>query len=272
VSLPSSVSAVLPTDAAQTWETIAPVLPDELYLAGGTGLAVHLSHRKSRDLDFFYHRGAVDLDTLCTRLRRLGSLTVTGRSTGTLNATFSKTKLQFLHADEARAQHQLEPTTRVAGLDVAGIGDILAMKLNVITQRGELRDYFDVMAIEQQTGRTVEDGLGLYVARHRLAPEQHVLDPVVRAFGYLDDVDEDDLIPVSRREITDYWAARQPDIIRTVARMLGRPRHRPPAERHHAPAPGAAPPATSSPTARGGRVWVKPHRRNGKPVRGHYRG
>jgi hypothetical protein len=55
-----------------------------------------------------------------------------------------------------------------------------------------LRDYFDLMTIEQRTNRTVDEGLGL---------------------GYFDDVDPDDALPVSRQQIVDYWTRRQPEII-----------------------------------------------------------
>jgi hypothetical protein len=69
----------------------------------------------------------------------------------------------------------------VGGIEVAGVGDILAMKLKVIVDRGELRDYFDLMAIERDAGRTVEEGLGLSLERYGLELEPFVIEPVVRA-------------------------------------------------------------------------------------------
>jgi hypothetical protein len=47
--------AFLPPDTAETWQTIAPLVPPVAYLGGGTAIAVHLEHRTSRDLDFFFH-------------------------------------------------------------------------------------------------------------------------------------------------------------------------------------------------------------------------
>ena len=67
MTLPDWLRDVLADDTAATWELLAPVLPSELYLAGGTALAVHVRHRVSRDLDFFYHDNAVDLDALRAR-------------------------------------------------------------------------------------------------------------------------------------------------------------------------------------------------------------
>jgi hypothetical protein len=94
-----------------------------------------------------------------------GPFAITDRSPGTLNGLFSATKVQFLHADEARPQHLLEPPGKVEGLMMAQISDLLAMKLKVVGDRGELRDYFDLMTIEQRTSRTVNEGLALFVER-----------------------------------------------------------------------------------------------------------
>lgn len=216
--LPGQLRAMLGEDAARTWETLAAALPTALYLGGGIALTAHLHHRASRDLDFFYHEHAVDLDLLAGELAQLGSFAITQRAPGTLSGVFSSTKLQFLHADEIASQHRLEATTSIAGINVAGIADILAMKLKVIAERGELRDYFDIKVIEQRTGRMVEEGLGLFMARYALEPEAHVLEPIVRALGYLDDVDADALVPESKREVAAYWAARQPQILRSLGR------------------------------------------------------
>ncbi len=121
--------------------------------------------------------------------------------------------------DEVEPQRCLEPTRMVEGIAVAGIGDILAMKLKVIVDRGELRDYFDLMAIERDTGRTVDEGLGLFLARYGRPAEPFAIAPVVRALGCLGDVDEDELLPVGKAEIEAYWRRRQPEIIRSVERF-----------------------------------------------------
>lgn len=54
--LPDRVRRILPASTAETWVALAPHLPTELYLGGGTAVAVHLGHRESRDLDFFFHQ------------------------------------------------------------------------------------------------------------------------------------------------------------------------------------------------------------------------
>jgi predicted nucleotidyltransferase component of viral defense system len=73
--------------------------------------------------------------------------------------------VQFLHADEVRPLRLLEPPQQLDGLQVAQISDLMAMKLKVVGDRGELRDYFDLMTIEQRANRTVDGGLALFLER-----------------------------------------------------------------------------------------------------------
>lgn len=205
--------AVLPADAAATWGSIAPVVPPEAYLGGGTAIAVRLHHRQSRDLDFFFHGGSIDLEDLASRLSAAGPFAITERAPGTLNGVFSATRVQFLHADEGRPQHLLEPPEEVDGLRVAQLSDLIAIELKVVGDRGELRDYFDLMTIEQRAGRTAEEGLALFLERFQPEYPQQAINHILRGLGYFDDVDPDDALPVSREDIAAYWRRRQRQIL-----------------------------------------------------------
>jgi hypothetical protein len=212
------VRKILPPDTAAAWDAIVPIVPPDTYLGGGTAIAVHLQHRISRDLDFFFHRGSVDLDELAHRLSAAGPFAVTERAPGTLNGVFSATKVQFLHADEGRPQHLLEPPQEIDGLGVALLSDLMAMKLKVIGDRGELRDYFDLMTIEQRAGRTVDEGLALFIARFQPEYAEQAINHILLGLGYFDDVDPDDALPVPRGHIVDYWRRRQREIVTTRGR------------------------------------------------------
>ncbi|RDI74924.1 Nucleotidyl transferase [Gaiella occulta] len=217
MSLPDWLQALLPGDTAQTWRQIAGVVPAEAYLGGGTALAVHLRHRQSRDLDFFSHR-PLDLDELARQLRSLGDFATTQQAVGTLNGLFGETGVQFLHCGTDRPERLLEPTTAVAGLQVAGLGDLLAMELDAIAGRGQLRDYYDLMAIEQHGGRSVEEGLALYLARYEPAHADSAITSIILALGYLDDVADDPFLPVRRDAVRGYWQRRQPPIVAALDR------------------------------------------------------
>jgi Nucleotidyl transferase AbiEii toxin, Type IV TA system len=54
----------------------------------------------------------------------------------------------------------------VAGLGVADLRDLMAMKIKVMAERGEMRDYFDVKAIDERGGISVEEGVALYMRRY----------------------------------------------------------------------------------------------------------
>jgi hypothetical protein len=212
------VGRILLPDTAFTWETIAPVVPPAAYLGGGTAIAVHLAHRVSRDLDFFFHHDSVDLDELTRKLSAAGPFAVTERAPGTLNGVFSATKVQFLHADETRPQRLLERPQEVDGLQIARISDLMAMKLKVVGDRGELRDYFDLMTIEQRTGRTADEGLALFLERFQPEYPDQAINHILLGLGYFDDVDPDDTLPVPRQQIVDYWTRRQREIISARSR------------------------------------------------------
>jgi hypothetical protein len=90
----------------------------------------------SRDLDFFL-AGLTDLAAVRHELEDLGRFAVTLHSEDTLNGLFNGTRIQFLSATD---QQVLEPLTLVEGIRVSGLGDLLATKLKVIGDRGELRE------------------------------------------------------------------------------------------------------------------------------------
>jgi len=216
MSLPAHVRAVLPVDTADAWGDLAGHLPDELVLVGGTALAVHLQHRVSRDLDFFFTEPGVDLVALKRTLEGLPrGFAVTRESAGTLNGVYSATKLQFM---DATTQTPIGDTTVCAGLRIAGLEDILATKVKVIGDRPALRDYFDLKFIEEHTVMTVDEGLRLYMRRYDVSADDDSVGHIITALGYLDDVDPDEQLPESKDTIQRYWAARQPQIARNAAR------------------------------------------------------
>lgn len=212
--LPQWLQDVLPAETAESWEMIAPVVPEPAYLVGGTALAVHLRHRVSRDLDFFFHE-PVDLDKVRRDLEGRGRFAVTEHTEDTLNGQFEATKVQFLSAG---TQDRLEEPQEVCGIRVAGLADILATKVEVIGDRGELGDYFDLMSIENQSDLTVEDGLGFYLARYRDRPDSNTLKVIVKGLGYLGDAEDDLELPVARQEIERYWGKRQPAVVSNISR------------------------------------------------------
>jgi hypothetical protein len=213
--LPEDLRRVLPEDTALVWTTLAPVLPAQLYLGGGTAVAVHLKHRESRDLDFFFHE-PVDLNQLEKLISEQGSFAMSYRDEGTLRGVFSQTKLEVF---DASALKQLAPSTEVAGLRIASMQDLMAMKIKVMAQRGEMRDYFDVKTIDEQGGISVEEGIELYAERYNIDPASDLMRQLYLAMGYLDDVEEDESLPTSKEDLAAWWRHRQAQVLRNSSRF-----------------------------------------------------
>jgi hypothetical protein len=81
-------------------------------------------------------------------------------------------------------QHAVDDDIAVGRLRVASIRDLVTMKLKVVEDRGELRDSFDLMAIEQAERGSAEMGLGDFLDRYRPTdPGSALLPAVLRATG-----------------------------------------------------------------------------------------
>lgn len=256
--LPRDLRDVLPPDTARSWVILREHIPESMVLHGGTALTAYLKHRASRDLDFFFDDPHVDLHALAARLGTLRPFAATLLEKDTLNGFFGDTKVQFL---SMAGQEPVDDDIDIAGLRIASLRDLAATKIKVIGDRGELRDYFDLKAIEEQTSLTIESSLLDYQARYQ-TDDQGTLVHIVRALGYLDDVGDDPALPSDRRAIEDYWHARQPGLLGALdSTGLVRPEHLFVPE-HTTPA---------RPARGSGDVWVPGHTRDGRVVRGYWR-
>jgi hypothetical protein len=127
---------------------------------------------------------------------------------------FDDTRVQFL---ETTAQKILGALEVVAGIRVASVEDLMAMKLKVIVDRGELRDYFDLMEIDRRRIIPVEEGLQLFVERYDPPNPDEYVTTIVKSLGYLDDVADDPALPVERGEIERFWSARHRTILQNLS-------------------------------------------------------
>lgn len=120
------------------------------YLAGGTGLALHLGHRFSVDLDFFSPAAdAVGPDERAV-LRTVfddPSLSIRHDTDMTFVATYRGVGVGFF----SLASYPLvqEPLL-LDGVPIATVEEIGAMKLAAIIARGTRKDYVDLYFILQQ--------------------------------------------------------------------------------------------------------------------------
>lgn len=120
-------------------------LLDDFYLAGGTGLALQLKHRRSIDLDFFTKK-EIDTSSLIQDLKELGSLTVENEAENTLEVNFEGTKITFLNYEYPL----LYDLKTIKGVKVADYRDIGCMKISAISSRGSKKDFIDLFFIAKK--------------------------------------------------------------------------------------------------------------------------
>jgi predicted nucleotidyltransferase component of viral defense system len=155
------------------------------YLAGGTGLALHLGHRFSVDLDFF----SPAPDAVGPQVRAVlrtalddPTLSITYDEDATFVATWCEVGLSFfrLHLYPLAQQPVL-----VEGVPVATVEEIGAMKLASIIGRGTRKDLVDLYYILQQvsTERLFE------VAAVKYARVRTFAISATRALAYFDDAE-----------------------------------------------------------------------------------
>lgn len=119
------------------------------YLAGGSGLALHMGHRFSVDLDFFSQRedsvGATDRQALREAYYDRTLETVHDHE-GTYSVTWRGVGVSFFRLPRFPL---VEEAPLVEGIPVASKADIGAMKLAAIIDRGTRKDLVDLFFILQ---------------------------------------------------------------------------------------------------------------------------
>lgn len=122
-------------------------LDKNYYLAGGTALALLSGHRESIDLDYFI-QNHIDTNQLKTQLSELfPNVVVTYEEKDTLWCRAGEVKLSFMY----RASPLVDTLHDEEGFRIAGIGDIVVMKLNAICGREEYKDYYDLATLSEMT-------------------------------------------------------------------------------------------------------------------------
>jgi hypothetical protein len=181
------------------------------YLAGGTAVALRLGHRSSIDLDWFADVERLDPLELAATLRaQLPELSVVETGAGALHAEIDGVRLTFL-----RYRYPLlAPLEDAAGFRIAALADLACMKLAAATQRGDKKDFFDIVAIGDG-GIDLADALALYRRKFGLASAGHVLV----SLAYFDEA-EGDPDPRTANGLT--WAEVKRRLLARV-RELSRP-------------------------------------------------
>ena len=163
-----------------------------------------------------------DPETVLADLRQTSTVAVDAIAEGALNCSVDGVRVQFLHA---RGQQQIGPSLLIEGLEVGSLNDLAATKLKTIGDRGELRDYYDLMRIETHAGVAAETGLRYYAARYGVGFDHPSVPHIVRALGSFTDVADDPWLAQATpdacfEDVAAYWQRRQPEIAAWLAAAI----------------------------------------------------
>lgn len=177
-------------------------------LAGGTGLALHLGHRYSEDLDFF-REDLFEPDRLAGELSTIGSLSIQSRSDDTLHLVLQGLRISFLRTQAPL----LFRGTAYRGLLVADPRDIAAMKAIAIGGRGSRKDFVDLYFFLQAGGSL--DGV-LSLVRRRFENVDYNEYHLLKSLAYFEDA-ESEPMPRMVRDVE--WEAIKAGIVSEVRRI-----------------------------------------------------
>jgi hypothetical protein len=121
----------------------------QFYLAGGTGLALLLAHRRSVDLDFFSSTNQLDFEgrrSLFSLLKPLPGWRLIEAKDGTVHGQVGRVRVSFFWFDTPL----VKPIVRQSRIRIASLEDIGLMKIGAIIGRGSRKDFVDLHEICQQ--------------------------------------------------------------------------------------------------------------------------
>lgn len=161
------------------------------YLAGGTALALQTGIRESFDFDFFIQE-EFDENLLIQELETIGNLEITVCRKRTVHVILEGIQFTFLYFPNELIEPKIS-TKEIAGLYIASIKDIAAMKLIAISQRGTKKDFFDLYYICNHFHMKIKEILELLEKKYSKDKINYL--HVIQSLAYFDDA-EDENLPV----------------------------------------------------------------------------
>jgi hypothetical protein len=167
---------------------------DDLYLAGGVGVAIHLGHRQSVDLAVFSCSPDFDVERLRDRLRRVHASAI-GVTDVTLSVRVGSVPVDFVrYPYKALARFSRGP----GGVRLASLRDLAVMKLAAITRRGIRRDFWDLFEILDRGAIRLANAFDDY--RRKFSVSEADIYHVIRALTWFEEAERDQVFRGVLRE------------------------------------------------------------------------
>jgi predicted nucleotidyltransferase component of viral defense system len=178
------------------------------YLAGGTGLALRLGHRRSVDLDFFLGED-FNVDSVLQKLQHIEGFALVGKEPGTIYANIRKIKVSFI----TYAYPILFPFQPFLGVNVADSRDIGCMKISAIASRGTKRDFVDLYVLAKEYG--LKQLLGWFTTK--FSKTNYSMLHILKSLSYFEEAEQDPmpymLTSLSWEEVKQFFSREAPRLI-----------------------------------------------------------
>ena len=164
------------------------LLNNSFYLAGGTGLALILGHRKSVDFDFFSEVNFSPLKLIkeLEKYFQEDQISLIEMKEDTLIISLKKVWTSFFYYDYPL----LKPLISENCFKIASLEDMAAMKVISIMQRGLKKDFIDLWTILKETGYSIKDILSWCKKKYGPAFSESV---ALKALTYFEDAEKEDM-------------------------------------------------------------------------------
>lgn len=169
-------------------------------LAGGSALALQVTHRKSEDLDFFTYEDNFDKKEILSYIKAFENVEILNQTDEQIDFLLDGVKVTFFNA-----KWEFLRPLEVKSFNLSTLEAIGAMKVNVLFLRAKYRDYYDMYFLSKsmglrkiyEQGAIIVDGLTMKL--------------FIVSLLYIDDVEEDaieylePIETISKKEIRDYF-------------------------------------------------------------------
>ena len=156
------------------------------YLAGGTGLAIILAHRKSYDFDFFSKDqfSTEKLLEIIVKSFREDEVILSEIKEDTLIVFLNNIQVSFFQYNYPLLKNIIKKD----GLCIASLEDILAMKVIAIIQRGTKKDFIDLWTIIKEKKYSLQDTFIFCKTKYGKAFSESI---ALKALTYFKDAEEE---------------------------------------------------------------------------------
>jgi len=179
---------------------------NNLFLVGGTSLALQIGHRISIDLDFFGELNT-DRQTIISKLNKIGKVKTLSFTKNINIFTIDDIKVDIVNYNYPWLNNCINSDN----IRLAHKSDIAAMKISAITGRGSMKDFIDLFYLLKQF--SLKEILGFYEQKYSDAS----IFLAIKSLTYFDDADKD-IMPKMFDEIN--WESIKDEISKQVKNYI----------------------------------------------------